>query len=170
VIVRVDHRHRVTMRASIDTAMPAESVWERMRDFERFTALDPIHERIRVLDGAPRKGARIVIEHRFAFFSIDRVGRILRWDDGAGYTICDLSSRGVNRGFPHTLDYRVEPTATGSRWSITVRGKWTARFIPRFAARLWMRWVLHHITGAVRRDLLRAAVVHNAAMRRSTSA
>ena len=37
---------------------------------------------------------------------------------------------------------------------ITVRGRWTARRVPRWAARLWLAWVFFHVVRRVENGLL----------------
>ncbi len=157
--VRIAKNGRVRMRAVLRFDVPAEVVWARMRDFERFTALDPVHDRIVLLATEPVAGARIRIEHRFAGCSVDRDGRILWWREEEGYAFSDLSRRGRRVGFPHATVFRVEPDGVGGcRWSIEVRGLWTARLVPRWAAWVWMSWILLHIVTSVRLNVLGASV------------
>jgi|SRR5262249_12095951 len=82
-----------------------------------------------------------------------RFGRILVWDEGAGYTFSDLSRHGGQTGFPHVFFVAIEPlTGTAeearnelgsaaaqplARLTIRVRGKWTCRIVPLWLGRLW---------------------------------
>lgn len=158
MIISIDAGWRVRASISFVAPLARADAWRRARDIERFAALDPLHARLRVLGPRAAAGAPLVIEHRFAGVAIDRIGRILRWDDGVGYTFSDLSARSPRVGFPHVIEVRLDDDQRGVRWTYTIRGRWTARRIPRWIARLWIRWILAHIAEAVRRDLLRAAL------------
>jgi hypothetical protein len=103
---------------------------------------------------------------------VERVGRILRWreldrstappgrppDRPAGYSFSDLSRRGPRHGFPHTFSYYLRPAGAEScKLEVVVRGRWTAWFVPRWIARLWLGWVFAHVVLSVRNSLLLAA-------------
>ena len=143
----IDKKWRVKAQSAIIVPLPAGAVWGQMRDWQRFITRDPLHRSVRVTgkgsaSDTPR-GTRIVIEHRLLGIGPDRVGRILRWREGCGYVFSDLSGRGVRRGFPHVCSYEVEVlTEDTCRVTAWVRGKWTATWIPRWAARAWIWWVL----------------------------
>jgi hypothetical protein len=117
---------------------------------------------------------RFVVSHRFLLFSVERVGRILRWQEWnpsavsaagscgrpAGYSFSDLSQRGPRHGFPHTFSYYLRAAGAEScTLEVVVRGRWTARFIPRWAARLWLTWVFAHVVLSVRNSLLLGAAM-----------
>lgn len=137
---------RVRAVASIDLPLPASAVWGQMRDARRFLTLDPLHQRIvtpESNDPLLRKGDRLRIPHRLAGVGPDRVGRVLRWDEGRGYAISDLSRRGPTVGFPHICAYRLdEVDAERCRLQIKVVGRWTGRWAPRPLVRAWLLWVM----------------------------
>lgn len=150
--IRVDPAWRLSAEHAIRVPMPAGAVWGQMRDLEWFLTRDPLHVRVTRTDpGDPARGwrgARLAISHRVLGLGPDRVGRVLRWREGESLVISDLSRRGVDRAFPHVCSYRVEPDGEGaSRLVLGVRGKWTARWVPRTLVRAWVWWVLAQ-TGA----------------------
>jgi hypothetical protein len=170
--VRIGRNGAVHCRAALRLPMSAGAAWGELRDFTRYASQDTFHAEFRIDGGAPRCGARFVVTHRFLLFSVQRVGRILRWrefdhpvlgDDlppvrPAGYSFSDLSRRGPRHGFPHTFSYYLRPTgAAACTLDIVVRGRWTARFIPKWAARLWLAWVFAQVVVSVRNSLLLAA-------------
>jgi len=163
---------RVACRAELELPLPASAAWGELRDFRRSASHDFFHCDIRIEGGVPRRGAGLVLEHRFGPFRARRVGRILRWREwgdseasgngsckAAGYSFSDLSAAGPRAGFPHVLSYHLQASPRGTcRLAITVGGLWTARLVPRWAARLWLAWVFHHVVASVRNQLLAAAV------------
>jgi len=153
--VRITARGVVDCRGTIDVPLAAVSVWGQIRDFRRYSCLDPFHLPPCVKGGTPRAGAAITLEHRYAGFGVRRVGRILIWREGVGYSFSDLSAGGPRRGFPHVFSYRVEPLAERStRVHVRVAGLCTSRVIPRVLARLWLRWVFGHVVRRVRNELM----------------
>ena len=165
--IDVNLRNRVDASASIDLHLSASVVWGQMRDIAHFLTIDPLHFRVR---GDRKKnqgdkesandrqhitsnpvGTGLVIEHRFLGIGPDRRSRILRWKEGEGYAVSDLSRLGNQCGFPHVCVYEINTNSvTTSRLLVSVRGKWTATWMPRWATRLWLWWVLKstatHIT------------------------
>jgi hypothetical protein len=150
----VDSKWRVHAEVAVDLAMSAGAVWGQMRDLPRFLATDPLHAGIRTDGPGPGgwKGVPIVIEHRLAGVGPDRVGRVLTWEEGRGFSVSDLSRRGVRVGFPHVCGYEVEATPGGSRVRVSARGVWTARFVPRWVVRAWLWWVMAGTGVAIRRE------------------
>jgi hypothetical protein len=147
VRIIIDQSGRVSASATIDLPLPASTVWGQMRDFRRFITVDPLHRAVRTRTNGPGGpspvGTTLVIPHRVLGLGPDRVGRILRWTEGSGFVFSDLSRRGANRGFPHVCAYEVAAAAPGcSRLTVWARGRWTAALIPRWAARLWIAWVM----------------------------
>jgi hypothetical protein len=143
----VDDRWRVCASHSLDVPLSPGAVWGQMRDLRHFITIDPLHARVRFTDGAPgsvpRRGTRLLIEHRLAGVGPDRVGRVLWWEEGRGYAVSDLSKRGVRVGFPHICRYEVAQRPDGgARLSITARGRWTATWLPRPIVKLWLAWVM----------------------------
>jgi len=155
----LDPRGTVRLKTVLDLPLSPSAVWGQMHHFAHFISLDPFHAVIELPDGPPRQGSSIRILHRFTIFRVRRTGRILRWRPGVGYSFSDLSRRGRCRGFPHIFIYRVQPLeAPGrSRLTITVRGLWTARWLPRAAVRFWLHWVLGRTCDTVERQLLSLA-------------
>lgn len=151
-MIRIDvsPRGRVDASVTIDVPLSATTVWGQMRDIATFITIDPLHHRLRLEpDGMrtfpPPIGTRFVLEHRVLGIGPDRVGRILRWREGEGYAVSDLSRRGPGSGFPHVCVYRVEPVGPhASQVVVEARGRWTARWMPRWLTRAWLRWVLVH--------------------------
>lgn len=138
---------RVTATGNVVTRAPASAVWGQMRDVEWFLTRDPLHVQVRRTDGATADAswacASVIVAHRLMGIGPDRIGRVLGWKEGRGFAVSDLSRRGVDRGFPHVCAFRVEEIDGQScRVAVTVRGKWTARWMPRWAVRTWLWWVM----------------------------
>lgn len=176
--VRVGRSGDVCCRAALHLPMSAGAAWGELRDFTRYASQDTFHAEFRIEGGLPRRGARFVVAHRFMLFSVERVGRILRWQElersaaaaptpgkrygPAGYSFSDLSRRGPRHGFPHTFSYYLRPAGPEScTLEVVVRGRWTARLVPRWAARLWLEWVFAHVVLSVRNSLLLAAATRH---------
>jgi hypothetical protein len=145
--VIIDRDWRVAASRELVLPLSAAAAWGQMRDFARFIAIDPLHTRVRVGPPVPGRvgpaGRPLVIPHRFLGLGPDRVGRVLRWEEGRGFAFSDLSRRGPRAGFPHICAYALRADGPG-RCCLTVsaRGVWTARWIPRWAAACWIWWVL----------------------------
>ena len=170
--VRIFPSGRVDCRTELLLPMTASAAWGQLRDFCRSASHDFFHSEIRIEGGLPRAGACLVLWHRFGPFTATRTGRILRWREfdpekmnsaptahAAGFSFSDLCASDPQAAFPHVLSYHLlaGPGST-CRLIITVRGRWTARRVPRWAGRLWLAWVFHHVAGSVRNSLLAAAL------------
>lgn len=147
------------VRAEYDLAlqMSAATLWGQMRDVERFCAMDPLHRKVTVRSTTfPPRGAGMVIQHRLLGVGPDRVGRILRWREGRGYAFSDLSQRGTSVGFPHVCAYEIRATAADSCvLTISARGIWTQRLLPRILVRAWLGYVLCETARCIRSDMHR---------------
>lgn len=156
----VDKHWRVDASHSIRLPLPTSIVWGQMRDLKRFVTIDPLHKRVRAAATArrsaiPCQGESLVIEHRFLGFGPDRLSRVLRWREGRGYAISDLSRRGVHVGFPHVCVYDVELIdAHTSRLTIAARGRWTATYLPRPVIKFWLWWVMRSTAARIETELL----------------
>ena len=148
-------RGRVLCRATVDVPASADAAWGQLRDFRRFAAQDFFHAAVRVGAGGVRRGASLEIDHRFGPFAVTRVGRILQWQEGRGYSFSDLSRRHPLAAFPHVYRYRLLPAGPSvCVLEVTVAGRWTTPLWPRWAARLWLTWVFTHIAASVSNTLL----------------
>lgn len=156
----VDHRWRVNASHSFELPLPATTVWGQMRDIRRFITLDPLHKHAHFGDRStksamPRQGDALVLEHRLLGIGPDRVGRLLRWSEGSGYAISDLSRRGPRVGFPHVCMYEVQPLDEHkSQLTVAARGRWTATWLPRWMIRCWLWWILRSTALRIERELL----------------
>lgn len=150
--IEVDDKWRVTASSEIEAPISASQMWGQMRDWVRFATRDPLHARIRITSspagdamsaGQAVRGSTFVIEHRLFGIGPDRIGRMLVWREGSGFAFSDLSRRGVKVGFPHVCSYHVAAlTEHSCRLHVSARGRWTARWMPRWMIHLWLRWVL----------------------------
>ncbi|HEX4123983.1 MAG TPA: hypothetical protein VHY37_04590 [Tepidisphaeraceae bacterium] len=156
--VRIRRSGTVVCRAVLRLPLSAQNVWGQLRDFSRYAQQDVFHADIRIAGGTPKAGAELTMTHGLAGISVTRIGRILWWREGVGYSFSDLSRRGPRCGFPHIFSYRIKPDSrkpdTACTLIILVRGKWTARFIPRPLARLWLKWVFSRVVHNVENNLL----------------
>jgi hypothetical protein len=152
--VRIRASRSVICRATLRLAVPAHSVWGQLRDFHRYAQQDIFHTDIAIAGGVARAGAELTMSHRLAGFGVERVGRILYWREGVGYSFSDLSPRGPHHGFPHIFSYRIKPAKERCTLIILVRGKWTSRFIPRVLAWFWLKWVFSRVVHNIENDLM----------------
>lgn len=166
----VDDRWRVDATACLDIPLAASTVWGQMRDVQHFLTVDPLHRRVRIAGaalptrrdaGVPEQpgapipiGTPLVIEHRLFGIGVNRRSRLLRWREGRGFAVSDLSGRGDHAGFPHVCIYEVAPLgARSARLTIAARGRWTATWIPRWLVRLWLAWVMASTLRNIRVEL-----------------
>jgi hypothetical protein len=157
--IRIGPRGAVDCCALLHLPLSATSVWGQIRDFPRYAQQDFFHADIKIAGDLPRAGAAIELTHRYCGLRFARVGRILVWKEGVGYSFSDLSPRGPKAGFPHIFSYRLEAmTPSQCRLEIRVRGLWTARSFPRALARLWLWWVFSHVVRSVRNELLQYGI------------
>lgn len=121
-----------------------------MRDLPFFATFDTFHRRVQVDGGVPQAGAAIRIQHAFCGFRLDRVGRILSWHEGREYAFSDLSQRGTATAFPHIYRYRIEPQGEGHTIvDVAIRGRWTLKWLPRIATRIWLTAIAEHIAHCI---------------------
>lgn len=143
IVIRITRRGRVQCTAVMRVPLSSSMVWGQIRDFRTFASLEYFHAKIDIAGDVPRAGAALEIAHRFLVFHVHRVGRICRWKEGDGFAFSDLSRRGLKSGFPHIFSYRIRPISPGAcDVQIRVAGKWTASFVPRWLAWLWLRWIM----------------------------
>jgi hypothetical protein len=154
--IQCDHNGRVLAAVSIDLPLPAISVWGQMRDLPGFATLDLFHDQIEIVAGDEpcnhaAAGIALRIHHRFGPCRLIRIGRILKWREGCGYSFSDLSARGRSIGFPHIYTYTIRPRSAGtSRLSLMVTGRWTAHWIPTALRKAWL-WLVMAQTAAILR-------------------
>jgi hypothetical protein len=138
-------RSSVALDLEMVVPRPRPEVWALVADFSRFVCIDPFHARVIVLGPELRPGAALALEHRAFGRTFLRFGQLLSWREGQGYAFSDLSARGKARGFPHVFSILVGPAdarpLNSTRLAIKVRGRWTARWVPRWAAGRWLRGV-----------------------------
>jgi hypothetical protein len=145
VRIGIDRHWRIDARSELAVPLPAAVVWGQMRDWRRFLTLDPLHAAVRVTRAgdAPPVGTEFELPHQLGPVTIRRRGRMLRWREGEGYVISDMSMRRGRVGFPHVCSYRVEEAGESEcRVYFGARGVWTARWLPRWAVKCWIGWVL----------------------------
>ncbi len=147
--VSVDRNWSVKCAAEIDLPLSSRAAWGQMRDFCRFVTIDPFHARVEWKAKAAAPPV-FLLWHGWRRLSFARQGRLLKWNEGQGYAFSDLSRRNVHAGFPHIYEYRLTPTtAETSTLRVNVRGRWSARWIPRPLVRFWLLWVMTLIRGHV---------------------
>ncbi|MBW3598491.1 MAG: SRPBCC family protein [Planctomycetes bacterium] len=127
-----------------DIAAPPDVVWRRASDLPRFLVIDTFHDRVTLMRPRPAAGVDLVLSHNAFGRRFLRFGRILKWEEGRKYAFSDLSPRGPRHGFPHVFFVSVEPLSEEpitTRLTITVRGKWSSRWIPITLGRRWV-WLV----------------------------
>ncbi len=154
MMIRAHRDGRVDCRAAVPLSVPARGAWGQLRDFRRYASHDYFHADVRVAGGVPRAGAALGLSHRFGFVRVERTGRILRWREGCGWAFSDLSRRGPRVGFPHVFTAHVESAGPArSVLHLTVRGRWTAAWVPLWARRLWLAWVFAYAVSRARNEM-----------------
>ena len=132
----------VNVLIEIEVARPIEELWTMLADFPRFVTIDPLHTRIVVQATELKPGVELTIEHVVFGLTFLRHGKLLTWRDGRGYSFSDLSVKGALGIFPHVFDFAIEPIdGAGSRLTVSVRGKWTTRWFPRWLGLRWIGYV-----------------------------
>lgn len=140
--VQLTQAWRVDCRASIPLPISSRAAWGQMRDFRRFVSCDPFHTRVDP-DRESSGANAFTLWHGWQLLRFPRRGRILKWAEGSGYTFSDLSRRHPRKGFPHIYEYRLIPTSSvTSLLQVTVRGRWTATWLPRWLIRVWLGGVM----------------------------
>lgn len=145
--VKVDRKRRVVADARVTTPLAFQRLAGEASEMTSFIQHDLFHDRMTAdrygPDGQPALRSRLRIRHRLLSLSVMRVGRLLWRDSRRGFGFSDLSARDPRRGFPHTCHYRLSEDAAGRGVvTIGIRGRWTARVWPRWAAALYIRGVL----------------------------
>jgi hypothetical protein len=138
--------------ATIELRLPIspELLWRRVADLPSFLTIDPFHDRVTLAGGPPRVGMAMTLHHQIFGWALDRQSRLLRWDEGVGYSFSDLSSHCPGEWFPHVFHVDVEPIVdqnkllvqATSRLRVRVVGKWTNGFIPVCLSRFWVLYVM----------------------------
>ncbi|MEM9414781.1 MAG: hypothetical protein AAGA29_04795 [Planctomycetota bacterium] len=160
--VRLTRHGCVKAEAAVRLAVPADVVWQHMSRFQRFIAADPYHTRItdesgRRLDRLPPRGTRLRIGHGVGWTWFERVGTMLYVKDGKGFAFSDLSQRGRAVGFPHVYRYLLEPCGEHACvLRLRVRGRWSARWLPRGVVVCWLYWVMFQAGWLMRARLMSA--------------
>jgi len=132
----------VCMRIELEMRRPTAAVWRAVADFPRFACADPFHRRVIVLGKKLSRGVPLALEHRAFGFTLWRFGKLLRWREGQSLAFSDLSARGPRHGFPHVFFVDVSSLdAERTRLLVTVRGKWTAAWVPHCLQRCWLGYV-----------------------------
>jgi hypothetical protein len=132
---------------SLTLTRSVERLWREISDLPRFLTIDPFHDRIVLMRERPAVGVDLTLWHNAIGVRFPRFGKILAWHEGAGYAFSDISARGPRIGFPHVFTVQIEPlTAQGgespmSRLTIRVDGRWTSRYVPVWAGRIWIWFV-----------------------------
>jgi hypothetical protein len=138
-------RNAVDLRIELEVDRPVSELWNDVAEIKWFACIDPFHRRLIVQGPRLEPGVDLVLEHQAFGLSFLRFGRLLSWHEGRGYAFSDLSAKGPRHGFPHVFFVSVEPVGSvgqsRSRLVVHVRGKWTARWIPRALGMWWLRFV-----------------------------
>lgn len=141
---------RWAVHAQTSVALDASSaqVWQVMQRFSRFIAADPYHTRMthaqgKRLDVLPPRGTALRIGHGIGFTWFYRVGTLIRAVPQQSLAFTDLSQRGRAVGFPHVYQYQLKPINENTcQLKLVVRGRWSARWLPRPIVYAWLWWVM----------------------------
>ena len=146
---------QVRMRTDIRFPVAIEQAWQTVSKVESFACIDFFHRKIESVDRPGEPAGRILIDHRYLGVGIVRKGKIYGWREGAGYGFSDLSCRDKRRGFPHVYVFRLRREG-GDRCSlrIEIKGRWTARWIPRPLVVLWLQLIFTKIAVSAERSVL----------------
>ena len=153
------HMPMVGVRACITLPLSVERAWSHLQHFKVFATSDVFHQHVRVHADMPDEGVGLTIEHCWLGLRVTRHGRILRWRPPTGYAFSDLSQRGARVGFPHVFIYHLQKTGDRNcRLTMTVRGRWTATWLPAWMVRLWLWWVMAKVKHTVEVRMLKCEI------------
>lgn len=147
-IVKLSKRWAAHAETSVALDASAAQVWQVMQRFSRFIAADPYHTRVtntknNRLDALPPRGTALRIGHGIGFTWFNRVGTLIRVVPQHSLAFTDLSQRGRTAGFPHVYKYQLEPiNENACQLKLVVRGRWSARWLPRLIVYAWLWWVM----------------------------
>jgi hypothetical protein len=145
----------VCIRITLEMTRPADEVWRAVADFPRFVCADPFHRRVVVLGKTLTPGVHLALEHCAFGITLWRFGKLLNWREGHGFAFSDLSARGPRHGFPHVFFVKVlQLDAERTCLQVTVRGKWTAPWVPHWLRRCWLTYVCREHARLLRPYLL----------------
>jgi len=178
--IKFSTRWAVNAQTRVQLDASADEVWAVMQRFNRFIVADPYHTRItdtqgHRLDTLPPRGTALRIGHGIGFTWFSRVGTLVRVVPGKSIAFTDLSTRGRHLGFPHLYHYTLTPiNEQMCELTLAVRGRWSARWMPRIAVRAWLAWVLiqarwslhMHTTYEINRDRKRQRTSASAPQRK----
>jgi len=146
--IRLSPRWAVHAETSVRLNASTDEAWAVMQRFNAFIAADPYHTRMtdaegNRLDTLPPRGTALRIGHGIGFTWFERVGTLIRVKPGEAFAFTDLSARGRNTGFPHLYRYTLTPIDDRAcELKLTVRGRWSARWMPRAIVLAWLGWVM----------------------------
>ena len=157
---RIDRCGLVVADARLDLLLPAHRVAAEMLHLRSFITHDLFHAGVRAEQsnsfGEPAVRSKLTIEHRVLGLKINRTGHLLWRDAERGFGFTDLSARNPSRGFPHSCHYHLRKTSAQTcSITLSVRGRWTARAVPRPLARLYINTVLGLSQRALEKHLLK---------------
>lgn len=157
--VRLGPRFNVDLVVRCEHDLSTRDAWACVSNFEEIACLDFFHAGVELEPPRAQAGASLRIRHHWCGVEFVRVGRILYWNEGRGYAFSDLSRRTPQLGFPHVYHIGLNSDG-GSRSTVTVRvrGRWTARALPRLLIRAWLGWIGLKIWVTMRNTLLRHAL------------
>lgn len=143
IICRELDTNKIYARIEIAIPISKNKLWEIISNLENFLCIDPFHSRIVIMGTRICQGTDIALEHQVLGFRFLRFGRILSWREGQGYAFSDLSAKGPRIGFPHVFFIEISPLCEKEKFnysqlSITVKGKWTVRWVPRVLRHWWL--------------------------------
>ncbi len=145
---------RIAASIRVETPLSPAALWKRISNLPVFLTIDPFHERITLMRDRPAAGVHLVLHHNAFGRRFDRFGRILRWSEGQGFTISDLSGRNKRSGFPHIFIYQIESSDAGcATLHVEITGRWTSRWIPIWMGRLWIVGVCRYHAALLRKAM-----------------
>jgi len=147
----------VKARIELDVPYDRKKLWSTVANLSEFLTIDTFHEQVTMMRPEVRAGVDFVLSHNAFGVRFRRFGRILRWEEGRGYSFSDLPNGKLGVGFPHVFFIRVEEIGDrmppASRLTIEVRGKWTSRWIPAALGRWWLYCVCREHARLLRKAL-----------------
>ena len=154
--IKLSTRWAVNAETSVVLDANTTEVWQVMELFSQFIAADPYHTNVtdaqgNCLHAIPPRGTALRIGHGIGFTWFNRVGTLIRVVPQHSLAFTDLSPRGRAVGFPHVYRYQLTPiNDRDCVLKLVVRGKWSARWLPRPLIKLWLWWVMTQANWSLR--------------------
>ncbi len=139
LLVDLRNSGRVNIQLKLQANCTASAVWNLMKDWKLWMCHDPFHCEVRSNSLPLKAGTKFELLHGLCGFGFWRRGRILEVREDEGFSFSDLSVDNPIKGFPHIYRYEIIACDDhSSMLELSVRGRWTARGLPKSIVMTWL--------------------------------